>query len=204
MDVARTLQVGFVFLLSAVHVNLVLLEIIVVDLSRSFAVGFGGVAYAFLLSALLYALHVDDGAGRLYGSGIEAFFFVLFAQLLSYGAGFLMYDAYDASEFDSHVSGTAIGGFALVVPTAARVLSGRSNGGRNFRRGVLIAVLLEVLWLAIIILLRPVLDIEELGRSAGGSLRALIRPRPRPCDLEVPATAIPALTPSTHLQPQLE
>eukprot|EP00966_Prymnesium_polylepis_P247952 5733431-Prymnesium_polylepis.1 len=134
---------------------------LVVNMPRTLSITFGGIAYCLLLSALLYALRVDDGAGRLYGSGVEAFCFVLFAQALGYGSGFVMFDVYGATDVNAHISGAMLGGIVLVVPTLSRVVTGASNSGRNFRHGLVIAVVLELFWLVLLITLRVVLDLEQ-------------------------------------------
>ena len=120
---------------------------------------------------------MDDGAGRLYGSGVEPFLFVVFCQGLGYGAAILMHEAFDATDVNSHLTGTVLGGIALVVPTMSRVLSGASNAGCNFRRGLLIAFVLQMLWLALMLFMTVSLSVERspaMRLSAGYSLSFVV------------------------------
>ena len=134
------IRIGFIFLLSLVQVNLVLIEVLVLTFPRVPSVLFGGFNCALLLCALLYGLSVDDGSGRLYGSGVEVFLFVIFGQAFSYGVTFTMFALYGAADINAHISGTVLGVVTIGAPSVCRALSGSSNGGRNFRRGVVRAL----------------------------------------------------------------
>ena len=80
----------------------------------------------------------------MYGSGIEIFGFVLLPLLEGYTVGLLVYALADISAHTAHAAGAAIGALLLFCPVLARALGGSGLGGPNMRRGVLIALLLQL------------------------------------------------------------
>ena len=117
----------FVSFLTVLQINLVLNAIVTFELPAQLTLIVNAGCYVGLLLTLLVGLRRDDGAGRLYGSGVEVFYFVCGVLLLGTGttAGlyFMVPTVEDAT---AQLAGVTMGGVVLCCPVIARAL-GNSN-----------------------------------------------------------------------------
>ena len=191
------MRVIFVGLLSLLVGNIVMLEFIVFTMPAMLALSFGlgaqphatprqrqrshfvrrplthgapSVTYTALVVVLMLGLYFDNGAGLLYGSGIEVFGFVLLPLLEGYIVGIVIYATSTISAYTAHTAGGLVGALLLFCPTLCRAFGDSDNMRSNTRRGFHIAALLQF---------QALLSILLLFFACGVTLPSAVQERPR-------------------------
>jgi len=135
----------FVSFLTVLQINLVLNAIVTFELPAQLTLLVNAGCYVGLLLTLLLGLRRDDGAGRLYGSGVEVFYFVCGVLLLGTGttAGlyFMVPTVEDAT---AQLAGVTMGGVVLCCPVIARALGNRKTSSYSATVGLRVGLLLDV------------------------------------------------------------
>ena len=140
--------------------NLVLLGIVTFGLPAELTTAVNVGCYVGLLITLLAGLRYDDGAGRLYGSGVEVLYFVCAALFVGTGttAGLYLLTAVDDNS--SQLAGVTFGCVMLLGPVIARALGNKKTPRYSAKVGLRVSVLLVVCSGADIVLVHGVNDVS--------------------------------------------
>ena len=120
------------------------LEIDRLEMPADIVLGTGLAASVVLFASLTIGLYIDDGSGRMYGSGVEVFTFVMVAMALGYGVGVMMIAAFNSGPNTGHLAGAVLGGLFLLCPALCRLFGGKKFASASIRTGMKVSLLLQV------------------------------------------------------------
>ena len=120
------------------------LEIDRLEMPADIVLGTGLAASVVLFASLTIGLYIDDGSGRMYGSGVEVFTFVMVAMALGYGVGVMMIAAFNSGPNTGHLAGAVLGGLFLLCPALCRLFGGKKFASASIRTGMKASLLLQV------------------------------------------------------------
>ena len=134
----------YALVLLLLQVNLMWLEIDRLEMPADIVLGTGLAASVVLFASLTIGLYIDDGSGRMYGSGVEVFTFVMVAMALGYGVGVMMIAAFNSGPNTGHLAGAVLGGLFLLCPALCRLFGGKKFASASIRTGMKVSLLLQV------------------------------------------------------------
>lgn len=153
----------FFALVCLLQASFLMVELFSAEMPPGLVAVFGGASTVLLLVSLMLGWKADDGAGALYGSGVEVLLYVCACQGVAFSWAFFSYIVLEASDGLSHMGAGIMGVIFLYSPSLTRWLAGPASaavGQRNLRRGVVVALYLEALWGVEVVALRFGCDLD--------------------------------------------